>query len=117
GRLMTETIPTVDTTTFTYDALGRVTKATDTLGNIVLFSYDPGTGVLDQVNTNGVITTYTYSNGLLSTASDPGASSLIYPAPGPEPSSLVILSSALLGLLGIVRRHVPRSRSHSPRLH
>jgi YD repeat-containing protein len=111
GRLLAETTPT-DITSYMYDAFGRVSEITDTQSNVVQFQYDTTMGLLDLVDTNGFITTYSYSNELLSGASDPtGKNGLIYTAPIPEPSSIVILVPALFGLLGAFRRRLSRSGS------
>ena len=115
-RLITEITPT-DTITFTYDALGRVVEALDVGGNPyrVDFFYDLTSGLLDQVDVNGspIRTTYTYdANGLLTGASDPGTMSLIYTAEVPEPSSLVLLGSALLAFFPVTFSRSRRRQRH-----
>src|SRR5260370_37172595 len=61
-RLISQTDPLNNTTTFTYDALGRLKTKTDALGKITSYVYDNNGNRTSETDANNHITSYLYDN-------------------------------------------------------
>jgi RHS repeat-associated protein len=60
GLAATQTAPNGAVTTYTYDTLGNLTKAVNTLGHETLYAYGMANRVVSSTTPNGLVTTYTY---------------------------------------------------------
>lgn len=89
GRLTKQVNPLLGTT-YTYDALNRLTKAKDPLNGEALMAYGPQDEVLTATDQRGVVTSYTYNGfgDLLTLASpDRGTWTFGYDAAGRQTTS------------------------------
>lgn len=81
GLLLSKTLPRDDeTTTFTYDGLGRVLTQTDALQQVTVYLYDDANGRTEVELANGLVKTSTYDHAGRLTAVIEGARSAASPS-------------------------------------